>query len=130
MSRRRFDSGHPPQPKLRDNFRSWDDPAYNDLRRIFSEPKIREVLTHDSFYEASKDGGKAQGNGRYVFAGMTVFKGQVAEIKKLRDAKRRQSQAEAKARKTANAARAAAKAAKESRPMSANKRRHLEDKRK
>lgn len=91
---------------------------------------MREVLTHDSFYEASKDGDKAQGNGRYVFAGMTVFKGQVAGIKKLRDAKRRQSQAEAKARKTANAARAAAKAAKESRPMSANKRRHLEDKRK
>lgn len=57
---------------------------------------MREVLTHDSFYEASKDGDKAQGNGRYVFAGMTVFKGQVAGIKKLRDAKRRQSQAEAR----------------------------------
>ena len=51
-----------------------------------------------------------------------------AEIKKLRDAKRRKSQAEAKARKAANAARAAAKAAKEARPMSAKKRRHLEDK--
>ena len=261
------DRTHTQQPKPRDNFRKWDDPAYNDLRRIFSEPKMREVLTHDSFYEAAGDakgpGNIRQGNSRYVFAGMTVFKGQVAEIlfkffsgsgtqlqhilgnlfkndylvkqtdgrrlkiemsltedglhcatavlsdgtvlceatskswqyarrkvskmalnilatpgrkallsnpdyqerirreeeeriaarkaeiaardeakaearrkkeeelaeiKKLRDAKRRKSQAEAKARKAANAARAAAKAAKEARPMSAKKRRHLEDK--
>ena len=38
--------------------------------------------------------------------------------------------AEAKKRKAENAARAAAKAAKEARPMSAKKRRHLEDKKK
>ncbi len=70
---------HTQQPKPRDNFRRWDDPVYNDLRRVFSEPKMCEVLTHDSFYESSTDS-RAQGNSRYVFAGMTVFKGQVAEI--------------------------------------------------
>ena len=79
------DRTHTPQPKPRDNFRKWDDPAYNDLRRIFSEPKMREVLTHDSFYKSAGDDRErkkesAHGNGRYVFAGMTVFKGQVAEI--------------------------------------------------
>ena len=52
------------------------------------------------------------------------------EQARLRDAKRRRSQAEAKKRKAENAARAAAKAAKEARPMSANKRRYLEDKKK
>lgn len=51
-------------------------------------------------------------------------------IARLRDAKRRKSQAEAKKRKQENAARAAAKAAKEARPMSAKKRRFLEDKKK
>lgn len=39
-------------------------------------------------------------------------------------------QAEAKKRRAENAARAASKAAKEARPMSAKKRRHLEDKKK
>ena len=47
-----------------------------------------------------------------------------------RDAKRRKSQAEAKKRKAENAARAAAKAQKEARPISAKKRRFLEDKKK
>lgn len=54
----------------------------------------------------------------------------LSEIKRLRDTKRRQSQSEAKRRKAKNAAMAAAKAAKESRPLSARKRRHLEDKQK
>ena len=49
---------------------------------------------------------------------------------RARDAKRRKSQAEAKKRRAENAARAAAKAAKEARPMSARKRRFLEDKKK
>lgn len=48
---------------------------YNDLRRIFSRAKLREVLTHSSFYE--KEG---RGNSRYVFAGMFVFKGMVAQV--------------------------------------------------
>lgn len=52
------------------------------------------------------------------------------EEARLRDAKRRKSQAEAKKRKAENAARAAAKAAKEALPMSAKKRRYLEDKKK
>ena len=63
------------QPRPRDNFKSWEEPLYNDLRRIFSRAKLREVLTHSSFYE--KEG---KGNSRYVFAGMFVFKGQVAEV--------------------------------------------------
>ena len=50
--------------------------------------------------------------------------------RRARDAKRRASQAAAKKRKAENAARAAAKAAKEARPMSAKKRRFLEDKKK
>ena len=49
---------------------------------------------------------------------------------RIRDAKRRESQAAAKIRKAENARRAAIKAAKEARPMSANKRRYLEDKKK
>ena len=49
---------------------------------------------------------------------------------RVRDAKRRKSQAEAKIRKAENARRAAIKAAKEARPMSAKKRRFLEDKKK
>ena len=49
---------------------------------------------------------------------------------RARDAKRRKSQAEAKIRKAENARRAALKAAKEARPMSAKKRRYLEDKKK
>ena len=48
---------------------------YNDLRRIFSRSRLREVLTHSSFYE--KEG---RGNSRYVFAGMFVFKGMVAQV--------------------------------------------------
>ena len=49
---------------------------------------------------------------------------------RVRDARRRKSQAEAKIRKAENARRAAIKAAKEARPMSAKKRRFLEDKKK
>ena len=66
---------HTQQPRPRDNFRAWEDPLYNDLRKIFSRARLREVLTHSSFYE--KEG---KGNSRYVFAGMFVFKGQVADV--------------------------------------------------
>lgn len=63
------------QPRPKDSFKDWEDPLYNDLRRIFSRTKLREVLTHSSFYE--KEG---KGNSRYVFAGMFVFKGMVAQV--------------------------------------------------
>ena len=63
------------QPKAKDNFRRWDDPLFNDLRRIFSRAKLREVLTHSSFYQE-----EGKGNSRWVFAGMFVFKGQVGEV--------------------------------------------------
>lgn len=63
------------QPRPKDSFKDWEDPLYNDLRRIFSRAKLREVLTHSSFYE--KEG---KGNSRYVFAGMFVFKGMVAQV--------------------------------------------------
>jgi len=86
------------QPRPKDNFKAWEDPLFNDLRRIFSRAKLREVLTHSSFYEkegkgngrssesrqarldgrVAKDEGKA--NSRYVFAGMFVFKGMVAQV--------------------------------------------------
>ena len=67
------------QPKAKDNFKRWDDPLFNDLRRLFSRAKLREVLTHSSYYEQQgKDADKA--NSRYVFAGMFVFKGQVADV--------------------------------------------------
>lgn len=63
------------QPRPKDKFKDWEDPLYNDLRRIFSRAQLREVLTHSSFYE--KEG---KGNSRYVFAGMFVFKGMVAQV--------------------------------------------------
>ena len=63
------------QPKTKDNFRRWDDPLFEDLRRIFSRAKLRELLTHSSFYEQ-----EGRGNSRWVFAGMFVFKGQVGEV--------------------------------------------------
>lgn len=63
------------QPRPKDSFKDWEDPLYNDLRRIFSRTKLREVLTHSSFYE--KEG---KGNSRYVYAGMFVFKGMVAQV--------------------------------------------------
>ena len=63
------------QPRPKDSFKDWEDPQYNDLRRIFSRAQLREVLTHSSFYE--KEG---KGNSRYVFAGMFVFKGMVAQV--------------------------------------------------
>lgn len=86
------------QLHVRDNIKSWDEPLFADLRRIFSENRLREVLTHSSFYEeegkgngriseshqtrlsgrAARDVGKA--NSRFVFAGMFVFKGQVGAI--------------------------------------------------
>ena len=63
------------QPRPKDNFKDWEDPLYNDLRRLFSRSKLREVLTHSSFYEE-----EGKGNSRYVFAGMFVFKGMVAQV--------------------------------------------------
>ena len=63
------------QPRPKDSFKDWEDPLYNNLRKIFSRAKLREVLTHSSFYE--KEG---KGNSRYVFAGMFVFKGMVAQV--------------------------------------------------
>ena len=63
------------QPKPKDNFKDWEEPLFNDLRKIFSESRLREVMTHSSFYE--KEG---KGNSRFVFAGMFVFKGMVAEV--------------------------------------------------
>ena len=63
------------QPHVRDNIKSWEEPLFNDLRRIFSENRLREVLTHSSFYEQ-----EGKGNSRMVFAGMFVFKGQVGEL--------------------------------------------------
>ena len=63
------------QPRPKDKFKDWEDPLYNDLRKIFSRTKLREILTHSSFYENE---GKA--NSRYVFAGMFVFKGMVAQV--------------------------------------------------
>lgn len=70
-----MDEKHAQQPRPRDNFKAWEDPLYNDLRRIFSRSSLRSVLTHSSFYER-----EGKGNSRYVFAGMFVFKGQVAEV--------------------------------------------------
>lgn len=63
------------QPRPKDNFKDWEDPQYKDLRKLFSRTQLREVLTHSSFYE--KEG---KGNSRYVFAGMFVFKGMVAQV--------------------------------------------------
>lgn len=65
----------PQQPRPKDNFKDWEEPLYDDLRRIFSRSRLTEVLTHSSFYE--KEG---KGNSRYVFAGMFVFKGMVAQV--------------------------------------------------
>lgn len=66
---------HQQQPRAKDNFKRWDDPLFDDLRRMFSRSRLREVLTHSSFYE--KEG---KGNSRWVFAGMFVFKGMVADV--------------------------------------------------
>lgn len=63
------------QPRPKDSFKDWEDPLYNDLRKLFSRAKLREVLTHSSFYEQ-----EGKGNSRYVFAGMFVFKGMVAQV--------------------------------------------------
>lgn len=63
------------QPHPRDNFKKWEDPLFNDLRRMFSRARLREVLTHSSFYEE-----EGKGNSRYVFAGMFVFRGMVGEV--------------------------------------------------
>ena len=63
------------QPRPKDSFKDWEAPLYNDLRKIFSRAKLREVLTHSSFYDE-----EGKGNGRYVFAGMFVFKGMVAQV--------------------------------------------------
>ena len=63
------------QPRPRDNFKKWDDPHFADLRRMFSQARLREVLTHSSYYEI-----EGKGNSRYVFAGMFVFKGMVGEV--------------------------------------------------
>lgn len=63
------------QPHPKDNFKAWEDPAFDDLRRFFSRARLRLVLTHSSFYEQAD-----KGNSRYVFAGMFVFKGMVGEV--------------------------------------------------
>ena len=63
------------QPHPKDNFKKWDDPLFDDLRRMFSRARLREVLTHSSFYEEED-----KGDSRYVFAGMFVFKGMVGEV--------------------------------------------------
>jgi len=63
------------QPNPKDKFKRWEDPLFNDLRKIFSRYQLREVMTHSSFYEE-----EGKGNSRYIFAGMYVFKGQVAEV--------------------------------------------------
>lgn len=55
--------------------KEWEEPLYSELSRIFSASNLREVLTHSSFYEKED-----KGNSRYVFAGMFVFKGMVAEV--------------------------------------------------
>ena len=46
-----MDEKHAQQPRPRDNFKAWEDPLYNDLRRIFSRSSLRSVLTHSLFYE-------------------------------------------------------------------------------
>lgn len=103
------------QPKAKDNFRRWDDPLFNDLRKLFSRAKRRaEIEARDAAKEELRAQKKEQ---------------RKAEAR-VRDAKRRKSQAEAKIRKAENARRAAIKAAKEARSMSAKKRRFLEDKKK
>lgn len=61
--------------KQKDKFTAWESPLYNDLRKLFSRSQLRDVLTHSSFYE--KEG---KSNSRYVFAGMFVFKGMVAQV--------------------------------------------------
>ena len=63
------------QPHPKDNFKAWSDPMFADLRRMFSRARLREVLTHSSFYEE-----EGKGDSRYVFAGMFVFKGMVADV--------------------------------------------------
>ena len=63
------------QPHVRDNFKRWEDPAFDDLRRLFSRSRLYEVLTHSSYYKA-----EGKGNSRFVFAGMYAFKGLVAEV--------------------------------------------------
>ena len=63
------------QPNPKNKIKAWDEPLFLDLRRMFSRARLREVLTHSSFYE--KEG---KGNSRYVFAGMFVFKGMVADV--------------------------------------------------
>lgn len=63
------------QPRPRDRYKDWKAPQYNHLRRLFSRSRLREVLTHSSFYEQ-----EGKGNSRYVFAGMYVFRGMVAQV--------------------------------------------------
>lgn len=63
------------QPHPRDNFKKWADPLFDDLRKLFSRARLREVLTHSSYYEE-----EGKGNSRYVFAGMFVFKGMVGDV--------------------------------------------------
>ena len=55
--------------------KEWEKPLYADLRKLFSFNNVREVLTHSSFYEKED-----KGNSRFVFAGMFVFKGMVADV--------------------------------------------------
>ncbi|MBO4417122.1 MAG: hypothetical protein J5801_03250 [Bacteroidales bacterium] len=62
-------------PRVRGHIRGSNDLTYNEVRKLFSRARLREVLTHSSYYKAP-----GRGNSRWVFAGMFVFKGQVAEV--------------------------------------------------
>ena len=64
------------KPRRQDFFaKDWEEPLYEDLEQIFSRSNMQKVLTHSSFYAE-----EGKGNSRYVFAGMFVFKGMVAQI--------------------------------------------------
>lgn len=64
------------KPRRQDFFaKDWEEPLYEDLEQLFSYSNMQKVLTHSSFYPDGNNG-----NSRYVFAGMFVFKGMVAQI--------------------------------------------------
>lgn len=106
---------------------------------ILAKP-LREAMLQDEDYQARVRARKEEEKAarRAAIEARDAAKEELRKQKKAarkvlaqeRDLKRRQSQAAAKVRKAENARRAALKAAKESRPMSANKRRYLEDKKK
>jgi len=64
------------KPRRQDFFaKDWEEPHYEELEQLFSHSNMQKVLTHSSFYPE-----EGKGNSRYVFAGMFVFKGMVAQI--------------------------------------------------